>query len=103
MKTRVSICIILVAMSFLNAKYYSPDAIRANTKYQQDNFGSSFFLTLPDLQQEVFKHSLAGRLAKDYLGEVLMKPSSSDGKSLAGSETVAHARERSMYDVLDKK
>ena len=96
-------CVIVVAMSFLNAPYYAPEEIHAKNKYQMDNFGSSFFLTLPDLQQEVFRNSLSGRLAKDYLSLVLMKPTSSDGKSLNNSDNIAHARERSIYDLLDKR
>jgi uncharacterized membrane protein required for colicin V production len=96
-------CIILVGLAFLNARYYSPDDLRVKAKYQMDNFGSSFFLTLPDLQQEVFKHSMVGRLTKEYLGIVLIRPTPPEDKSLGNSDNVGRARERSVYDMLDKK
>jgi uncharacterized membrane protein required for colicin V production len=96
-------CIILVAMAFLNARYYTPEEVRARSQYQQDNFGSSFFVTLPDLQQEVFTRSYVGRFTKEYLSVILIQPTSSEGKSLSGDDDIARRRERSVYDVLDKK
>jgi uncharacterized membrane protein required for colicin V production len=96
-------CIILVAMAFLNARYYSPEEVRANTKYQEDNFGTTFFLTLPDLQQEVFRHSYVGRFTKEYLSVVLIRPTAGEGNSLTGDQNIGRRRERSVYDVLDKK
>jgi len=96
-------CIIIVGMSLLNARHYSPEEIKANTKYQEDNFGTTFFMTLPDLQQSVFGASMSGRLARQYLQVVLIQPMPGGGKDLSGNNNTANARERSMYDVLDKK
>jgi uncharacterized membrane protein required for colicin V production len=95
-------CIILVGMAFLNARYYSPEELRAGTKYQEDNFGTTFFLTWPDLQQEVFKRSLAGRFTHEYLDVLLIRPTADDGKSLGGENAIGRKRERSVYD-LDKR
>lgn len=96
-------CILIVAFSFLNARAYSPEEIKASEKYQLDNFGSSFFLTLPDLQREVFSQSVAGRAVREYLGFALIQPTAPGGKQLGGANNIAHARERSVYEVLDKK
>lgn len=96
-------CILVVAFSFLNARAYSPEEIKASERYQLDNFGSSFFLTLPDLQREVFAQSMAGRCVREYLGFALIQPTPAGGKQLGGANNIAHARERSVYDVLDKK
>ena len=96
-------CIILVGMAFLNARYYTPQEVRERNQYQQDNFGSSFFPTLPGLQEEVFTRSYVGRFAKEYLNVVLIRSTSGDGKSLSGENDIARRRERSVYDVLDKK
>lgn len=96
-------CIIIVGMSFLNARQYSPEEVKANVKYQEDNFGTTFFMTLPDLQQAVFRSSMTGRLAYEYLQVVLIRPMAGGGKDLGGNNNTAHARERSLYDVLDKK
>ena len=96
-------CIIVVGMAFLNARYFTPEEVRASTKYQLDNYGSSFFLTLPDLQQEVFTRSFTGKLAREYLNIVLIRPTSGDGKSLGGDDAMGRKRERSVYDLLDKR
>ena len=96
-------CILIVAFAFLNARHYSAEELKASEKYQLDNFGSSFFITLPDLQREVFSRSLAGRCVREYLSFALIQQTSPGGKQLGGANTIAHARERSMYDVLDKK
>jgi uncharacterized membrane protein required for colicin V production len=95
-------CIIIVGLSFLHAPLYTPEQIKANIKYQEYNFGTTFFLTVPDLQQQVFKGSLSGRFAEDYLQFVLIQPTAAADPELGGKNK-ANARERSMYDVLDKK
>lgn len=96
-------CIMIVGMAFLNARYYSPEEIQASQKYQMDNYGSSFFVTLPDLQQEVFKRSFSGKFAAEYLQVVLIRPSSGEGKSLSEAGDLGRRRERSVNEVLDKK
>lgn len=74
-------CIVLVAMAFLNARYYSPEEKHARLKYQEDNFGSHLFFTLPELQEEVFVRSMVGRLAHQHLQVALIRSTSPDGKS----------------------
>lgn len=95
-------CIILVGMAFLNARYYSPAEIQAKAKYQQDNFGSSFFLTLPDLQKEVFVNSLTGRMAHDYLGVAMIRPTASAEKDLGQGNSIARRREGAINDIMNK-
>lgn len=95
-------CIILVGMAFLNARYYTPEEIAASTKYQLDNYGSSFFLTLPDLQQEVFQRAFIGRLTHEHLNVVLIRPTSGEGKDLAGGDAIGRKRERSLTDALGR-
>jgi uncharacterized membrane protein required for colicin V production len=91
------VCIMIAAMALLNARQYSAEEIRAKTKYQEDNFGTTFFMTLPDLQRQVFKESFIGGLAHEYLQLVLIPstPSGDKGKSGSGG-TNARARERSF-------
>lgn len=96
-------CIIVVGMAFLNARYYSPEEIMASQRYQQDNFGSSFFLTWPDLQREVFAESFTGRLAREHLQVALIRSTAPDGKGLGKDSDLGRRRERSVYEVLDKK
>ncbi len=96
-------CILIVGMSFLNARHYSPEEVKAKTKYQEDNFGTTFFLTLPDLQQEVFKRSMFGRFAGEHLQIVLIRPTAGGGQDLAGGDNVARARERSVNNLIDRR
>jgi hypothetical protein len=95
-------CIILVGMAFLNARYYSPAEVQAKSKYQQDNFGSSFFLTLPDLQKEVFVNSLTGRMAHDYLSVALIRPTAGSTRDLQ-DDSIARRREGAINDIMNKK
>jgi uncharacterized membrane protein required for colicin V production len=95
-------CIIIVGLAFLHAPLYTPEQLKAKAKYQQDNFGTTFFLTVPDLQQQVFKLSLSGKLIEAYLQPVLIKPTpGGGGEDLAGKDNVARARERSVNSSLD--
>lgn len=96
-------CIILVGMAFLNARYYSPQEIAESKKYQQDNFGSGFFPTMPDLQEEVFVRSFVGHLAHEHLQVALIRSTAPDGKGLGTDTDLGRQREKSVYEVLDKK
>lgn len=94
-------CVILVVMSFLNARLYSEEDIRASIKYQDDNFGSQFFPTLPNLQQQVFKSSLCGKVVHNYIPVVLIKSTPSSSKDIRSAGTRVRARE--LEEVLDHK
>ena len=95
------VCVILVAMAFLNARYYSPAEIAAKDKYQDQNYGSKFFPEMPDIQKEVFDNSLTGRAAQDYLNVILIRSTAPDDKGVEG--TVRHQRERAINDIMEKR
>jgi uncharacterized membrane protein required for colicin V production len=65
-------CILLASLAILNAKHISPEEYAAQTKMQQDNFGSIRFPTLGSLQQNVFAESSSGKWIKEYLNEQLI-------------------------------
>ncbi|HKX63255.1 MAG TPA: CvpA family protein [Verrucomicrobiae bacterium] len=96
-------CIILVAMAFLNARYYSPEEIAAANKYEQDNYGSDFFPSMPDIQRQVFYDSLVGRLTHQHLNMVLIRPTAPDGSGIGKDTNIGRKRERSVYEVLEKR
>jgi uncharacterized membrane protein required for colicin V production len=96
-------CIILVAMAFLNARYYSPEEVKSAAHYQEDNFGSKFFVTMPDLQREVFGNSTCGRFAQNTLHVVLIRPTAPSDKTLGGDNNAARRREGTMNEILGKK
>ena len=95
------LCVILVAMALLNARHYSEADIRASIKYQDDNFGSHFFPTLPDIQHEVFKSSVCGKAVLNFIPVVLIKSTPSSSKDIRGTATRVRARE--LEEVLDRK
>jgi uncharacterized membrane protein required for colicin V production len=97
------LCVMLVAMAFLNARYYSPAEIDAAKKYQDWNFGTTLFPTPPDIQREVFDNSLSGRLAQDYLNVILIRPTARDDKSVGGDGSIRRQRERRIDEIMDKR
>lgn len=96
-------CIIIVAMSLVNARQYSDAEVKSKVKYQEDNFGTTFFMTLPDIQRAVFTQSISGRMAREHLSIVLIRPTPAGGTAVAGVDSVVRARERSGYDLLGQK
>ena len=95
-------CIILVAMAFLNARYYSPNEIRAAVNFQQANFGDIRFPTMGEFQHTVFDKSFTGRLAQNYLFPVLIRPTPPEDKGL-GSGGTFRRRSNEVNDILEKR
>jgi uncharacterized membrane protein required for colicin V production len=91
-------CVLLVVMSFINARYYSPDEIASKRKTQMDNFGMVFY-TLYEFQGDVFHQSLVGRMTRDYLSSFLIHPTAPEEKSLGGHSV--RARERNFDEILE--
>jgi len=75
-------CILLFALAFLNAPFYTSAQIQAENDYQARWYGAHFFPSLYSVQDQVFKKSFTGPYVKNYLGVLLIKSSSADGKSL---------------------
>lgn len=95
------LCVIIVAMAFLNARYYSPADIDASKKYQDWNFGTTIFPTAADIQREVFDRSLSGHLTQDYLNVILIRPTAPDDKNVDGS--IRRQRERAINEIMEKR
>ena len=66
-------CVVIVLLALLNARYYSTAEVRAAKKYDQDNYGSSFFPHLFSIQDDVFKNSFVGSQVHEHLGFLLIK------------------------------
>jgi uncharacterized membrane protein required for colicin V production len=97
------VCVILVAMAFLNARYYTPAEVEASKKYQDWNFGTTIFPTVPDFQHQVFDYSLTGRAAQEYLSVILIHPTARDDKNVGGEGSIRRQRERTISDIMDKR
>ena len=96
-------CIMIVAMAFLNARYYSPQEKQDSVRYQESNFGTRMFPTMPELQDTVFDDSLSGRTTHDLLHVLLIRPTAPGDKSLSDERGIARRREGAIDQILDKK
>jgi uncharacterized membrane protein required for colicin V production len=80
------VCMLLVALALLNARYFNPDEVKAAEKFQNDVYGSNFFPTFQTVQALVFERSLLGPWIKDNLGFLLIKPTAPDNKPFKQKE-----------------
>lgn len=76
------ICILIVALALLNARYFSPAELAAKDKYNKEMYGSNFFPALDEIQQGVFQKSLSGPQIKNHLDFLLIKPTAPEEKQL---------------------
>jgi uncharacterized membrane protein required for colicin V production len=88
------LCVLLVCLAFLNARYFTPQEIQAQQRFQTENYGSSFFPTLAGIQQQVFEGSLSGRCARDYLPVLLIRPTAPGDRASTPSRAPSSARRR---------
>jgi len=67
-------CALLVGLAILNARYYTPEEVKAEEKFQNEVYGSTFFPTFHSVQAAVFERSFMGPLIRDNLSFLLIKP-----------------------------
>lgn len=79
-------CMVIMAMALLNARSFNASEIKADIKYQNDVYGSTYFPKLYNVQSQVFQKSISGPLIKNYLGFLLIKPTLPDKKELKRRE-----------------
>jgi uncharacterized membrane protein required for colicin V production len=96
------VCIMLVIMAFVNARYYSPEEIKAYEAYQDKNYGSQFFPSFGTLRAELFEHSITGITARDYLAVFLIRPTAPEDKSLSRG-SVVQGRENDVKQLIEKR
>ena len=97
------ICVTIVVLAFINARYYSPEEIQADVDFQKNNFGDISFPTLATLQNEVFTRSLFGMATRDFAPFLLIPSTPPETKDLRSGNNVARARERSVNQTLDRR
>ena len=73
-------CILLVALAFLHARSYTQGEIKADVKYQNDVFGSTYFPKLYTVQTQVFEKSFLGPHIVSNLGFLLIKSTPPENK-----------------------
>ena len=72
-------CMLLTGLALLNARYFTPQEIKAEQKYQKDNYGSEFFPGLQEIQSNVFEKSFTGPWFKKHLNFLLITPTGPGG------------------------
>jgi uncharacterized membrane protein required for colicin V production len=91
-------CVMLVCFAFLNARYYSPEELQADNKFQSDNFGDIRFPTFSSLQDQVFAKSATGHMVQEFAPFILIPPTAPEDKGLGGN-SVVRARERDVDQI----
>lgn len=79
-------CGLMAALALLNARYFSPQEIKAIQQYQLQVYGSHFFPGMYAVQSQVFQRSLLGPPIRQYLGWLLIKPTPPEKKQLQRKE-----------------
>jgi uncharacterized membrane protein required for colicin V production len=97
------VCVTIVVLAFIGARYYSPEEIQADADFQKNNFGDIRFPTLKSLQHEVFGRSFVGTATRDFVPFLLIPPTPPETKGLGDGNTVARARERSVSQTQDRR
>ena len=69
-------CMVFTLLALLNARHFSEAELKAKEQFQEQNFGSTVFPTLHNLQVAVFERSLTGSLISNYLSFLLIAPTS---------------------------
>lgn len=79
-------CMLVVALSFLNARKYTTKEIQDRRAYEQDVYGSHFFPTLDSVQTFVFKRSFAGAVLQVNARSVMIEPTVAKPKNIQRKE-----------------
>ena len=66
--------IVLVVMSFLNARIYTPAQLEASRQMQIKEFGSTLFPTITSMHFTVFKNSFCGPFLDKAFGWAVLQP-----------------------------
>jgi hypothetical protein len=67
-------CVLLVSLSLLNAREFSPAELKAMEQYEEENYGSHVFPGLHNIQTAVFEKSFLGAWIKEDLSFLLITP-----------------------------
>jgi uncharacterized membrane protein required for colicin V production len=79
-------CILIFGLSLLNARSFTQKEIDARNRYVQQNYSNDFFPALFQVQDQVFRESLAGPVIHSQLGCVMIKPVPAESKPLKRKE-----------------
>lgn len=79
-------CMLIVALSFLNARKFTSQEVQARRAYETDLYGSSFFPTLDSIQAFVFQKSFTGAALQRSAGALMIEPTVVKNKKIERKE-----------------
>ncbi len=83
-------CILVAGLALLNARAYDAKEIKEMENFQDREFGSQYFPTLPAIQATVFQKSISGPWIHSNLGFLLIEPTKPEKKELHQKEFTLH-------------
>jgi uncharacterized membrane protein required for colicin V production len=83
-------CILITGLALLNARAYDANEIQEMEKFQDREFGSQYFPTLPAIQASVFQKSITGPWIHENLNFLLIEPTKPEKKELHQREFTLH-------------
>jgi hypothetical protein len=88
------LCMVLLVIAIINARFQTEAEKQAARKAQEAELGSSFFPTLGDIQDDIFKRSLIGSQLVKHAPFLLVPPSQPKGADAGKKDPPARSRER---------
>lgn len=79
-------CMLIVALSFLNARKFTSKEIQNRHAYEQDVYGSDFFPTLNSIQTFVFNKSFSGSVLQVNARSLMIEPTVAKKKEIQRKE-----------------
>jgi len=85
-------CMLLAVLAVLNGPRISQEELSRQLATQREDLGEIYFPPFGQIQKDIFKGSVTGRTAKQYLNAALVQPAST-GRTGSG-DNIFRSRER---------
>ncbi len=95
-------CITLFIISLVNSRAYTQQEIAEKEKSQVKDLGSSFFPSIPAVQDSILVKSVTGSNVRAHLSQLLLKPASPNDPAKK-PEGPAKKRESAVDEVISGK
>ena len=92
------LCMVIAVMALMNSRIYTKAELDASVRLQRKNFESINFPTYGHIQQDVLFKSMSGRLAREYLPDLLITSVPPEPKRPA--ETIGRREQRAIDEAL---
>lgn len=92
--------IIIMFLAVMNAKEISKAEMDRIAKLQKENFGDISFPTFGSIQDAVMNKSFTGKMARENIEDLLIKPTSPKATNIRDSDTIGRQREKQLDEVI---